>query len=115
MTPSSSRYQLKCDQLERQKNDLNSKYNALETQKKDIVEFLKHSLLGKEEEVDELTERLESQQQAASNEREALQLQHSQLKEELLNRIEELTTENEALGETEYLCGLNQGRAHLLL
>ncbi|XP_036955206.1 cilia- and flagella-associated protein 157-like [Acanthopagrus latus] len=91
------RYQLKCDQLERQKNDLNSKYNALETQKKDIVEFLKHSLLGKEEEVDELTERLESQQQAASNEREALQLQHSQLKEELLNRIEELTTENEAL------------------
>uniref|UniRef100_A0A671WKW2 Cilia- and flagella-associated protein 157 n=1 Tax=Sparus aurata TaxID=8175 RepID=A0A671WKW2_SPAAU len=91
------RYQLKCDQLERQKNDLNSKYNALETQKKDIVEYLKHSLLGKEEEVDELTERLERQQQAASNERDALQQQHSQLKEELLNRIEELTTENEGL------------------
>lgn len=94
---------------------MNSKYNALETQKKDIVEYLKHSLLGKEEEVDELTERLERQQQAASNERDALQQQHSQLKEELLNRIEELTTENEGLGETEYLCGLNQGRVHLFI
>lgn len=95
-----SRYQLKCDQLERQKKDLNSQFSALEEEKKDIVEYLKRSLLEKEDEVDELTERLESQRQAADKDRDALQLQHSQLRQGLQDRIEELTAENETLGET---------------
>ncbi|XP_044051952.1 cilia- and flagella-associated protein 157-like isoform X2 [Siniperca chuatsi] len=91
------RYQLKCDQLERQKKDLNSQYSALEKEKKDIVEYLKRSLLEKEDEVDELKERLESQRQAADKERDALQLQHSRLRQELQDRIEKLTAENMTL------------------
>lgn len=58
--------------------------------------------------MDELTERLESQRQAAEKDRDVLQLQHSQLRQELQDRIEDLTAENTTLGETEYLCGLNQ-------
>ncbi|KAI3371951.1 hypothetical protein L3Q82_006825 [Scortum barcoo] len=99
------RYQLKCDQLERQRKDLNSQYSTLEKEKKDIVEYLKRSLLEKEDEVDELTEHLESQRQAADKDKDALQLQHSQLRQELRDQIEELTTENTKLGETEYLGG----------
>lgn len=76
-------------------------HSALEKEKKDIVEYLKRSLLEKEDEVEELSERLESQQQAADKDSDALQLQHSQLTQELQDQIEELTKENTALGETE--------------
>ncbi|XP_031161807.1 cilia- and flagella-associated protein 157 [Sander lucioperca] len=91
------RYQPKCDQLERQKKDLNFQYSALEKEKKDIVEYLKRSLMKKEDEVDELTELLESQRQAADNDRDSLQLQHSLLRQELQDRIEELNAENTTL------------------
>ncbi|XP_035513720.1 cilia- and flagella-associated protein 157-like [Morone saxatilis] len=91
------RYQLKCDQLERQKKDLNSQCSTLEKEKKDIVEYLKRSLLEKEDEVDELTERLESRQRAADKDRDLLQLQHAQLRQELQQQIEELTAENTTL------------------
>ena len=79
--------------------DLTSQYSTLETEKKDVVEYLKRSLLVKEEEVDKLTERLEGQQLAANKDREALKLQHSQQRQELQDRIEELTAEKETLGE----------------
>lgn len=98
---SSSRYQLKSDELERQKKDLKAQYSTLEKEKKDIVEFLKRSVLEKEDEVDALTERLESQRQAAEKERDAVQLQQNRLRQELQGRIEELTKENATLGETE--------------
>lgn len=71
----------------------------LENEKKDIVEYLKRSLLEREDEVDELTERLESQRQAADGDREARQLLHNGLIQELQNRVNELTTENGTLGE----------------
>lgn len=96
----SSRYQLRCDQLERQLKDLNSQFNVLEKEKRDIVEYLKHSLLEKEDEVEELTERLGSQGQAADKDRDILQLQHSQLRQELQDQIEELRAKNETLGES---------------
>lgn len=84
----------------RQNEDLKSQCSALENEKKDIVDYLKRSLLEKEEELDELTECLESQRQAAIEERDALQLQHSQLRQDLHDQIKELTTKNETLGET---------------
>ncbi|XP_069379055.1 cilia- and flagella-associated protein 157 isoform X2 [Paralichthys olivaceus] len=90
-------YQLKCDDLEQQKKDFMSQYSSLETDKKDIVEYLKHSLLEKEDEVDELSARLESQRQAAEKDRDALQLQHAQMSQELQERIEELSGENRML------------------
>lgn len=71
----------------------------LENEKKDIVEYLKRALLEKEEEVDELTERLESQQEAADEDRDARQLLHNGLMQELQNRVNELATENGTLGE----------------
>uniref|UniRef100_UPI0037E91A0B cilia- and flagella-associated protein 157 n=1 Tax=Semicossyphus pulcher TaxID=241346 RepID=UPI0037E91A0B len=91
------RYQLKCDQLEVQKKDLNSQHTVLEKEKKDIVEYLKRSLLEKEDEVDELTERLESQRQAADQERDVLQLQLSQLRKEFQDRSDQLTAESMTL------------------
>lgn len=54
--------------------------------------------------MDELTEQLESQRQAADKDREALQLQHAQLRQELQDQIEELNAENTTLGKTENLC-----------
>lgn len=84
----------------RENEDLSSQCSALENEKKDIVDYLKRSLLEKEEEVDELTEHLESQRQAAIEERDALQLRHSQLRQDLHDQIQELTTKNETLGET---------------
>lgn len=101
----SSRYQLKCDQLEKQQKDFDSQYSSLEKEKKDIVEYLKRSLLEREDEVNMLTEQLESQRQAADKDRDALQLQHDQLRQELQERIEEVNKENTTLGETEYRCG----------
>lgn len=71
----------------------------LENEKKDIVEYLKRALLEKEEEVDELTERLQSQRQAADEDRDARQLLHDGLIQQLQNRVNELATENGTLGE----------------
>uniref|UniRef100_A0A3Q3X8Z4 Cilia- and flagella-associated protein 157 n=1 Tax=Mola mola TaxID=94237 RepID=A0A3Q3X8Z4_MOLML len=111
----SSRYQQKCDELERQVKDLTSQFSTLETEKKDVVEYLKRSLLVKEDEVDELTERLEGQQLAANKDREALQLQHSQQRQELQDRIEELTAENETLGELDALEEFKKKKEQLIL
>ncbi|XP_068576924.1 cilia- and flagella-associated protein 157-like [Cebidichthys violaceus] len=91
------RYQLKCDQHERQKKDFSSQYSSLEKEKKDIVDFLKRSVLEKEAEADELTEQLESQRQAAGEEREALLLQLGQLRKELQGRIEGVNAGNRTL------------------
>ncbi|XP_040011891.1 cilia- and flagella-associated protein 157-like [Xiphias gladius] len=91
------RYQLKCEELVRQKKDENSQYSALEKEKKDIVEYLKRTLLEKEDEVEELSERLETQQQTANKDRDALLLHYSQLRQGLQDRIKELTEENRTL------------------
>ncbi|XP_031726478.1 cilia- and flagella-associated protein 157-like [Anarrhichthys ocellatus] len=91
------RYQLKCDQHERQKKDLSSQYSSLEKEKKDVVDFLKRSVLEKEAEADELTEQLESQRRAADEEREALLLQLGQLRKEHQDRTEGLNAGNRTL------------------
>ncbi|XP_020507028.2 cilia- and flagella-associated protein 157 [Labrus bergylta] len=90
-------YQLKCDQLEAEKQSLSSQHISLEKDKKDSVEYLKRTLREKEEKVDDLTERLVGQQEAADQDRDTLQLQISQLRKELLDQIKELTTENMTL------------------
>lgn len=95
-----SRYQLKCEQLEGEKEAITTQLSVLENEKKDIVEYLKRALLEKEEEVDELTERLEGHQRAAIEDRDAQQLLHNGQMQELQNHLNKLTTENEKLGET---------------
>ncbi|XP_008274624.1 cilia- and flagella-associated protein 157 [Stegastes partitus] len=99
LTDQLEQYQLKCEELERQKKHLISQSSTLETEKKDIVEYLKRSLLEKEDEVDELSDRLENQRQAADQDKEALQLQHSQQRQELQERLDELMKENLTLEE----------------
>ncbi|KAM3611664.1 uncharacterized protein V6R79_022185 [Siganus canaliculatus] len=91
------RCQLTCDELQKQKKNFDSKYSALEQEKKDIADYLKQSLLEREEEVDKLAKRLESQRQAAVEERDALNVQHCQLRQELQDQIEELKAENKRL------------------
>ncbi|XP_029016774.1 cilia- and flagella-associated protein 157 [Betta splendens] len=91
------RYQLKCDDLETHSKDFTAQYITLEKEKKDIVEFLKRSLLEKEDEVDVLTERLERQRQDADRDRDAVRLQQSQLMQKLQGQIEELTGERDTL------------------
>ncbi|KAK9522142.1 hypothetical protein VZT92_018627 [Zoarces viviparus] len=91
------RYQLKCDQHERQKKDLSSQYSSLEKEKEDVVDFLKRCVREKEAEADELTEQLESQRRAADEERGALLLQLGQLRKEHQDRTEGLDAGNRTL------------------
>uniref|UniRef100_A0A3B4AUE8 Cilia- and flagella-associated protein 157 n=1 Tax=Periophthalmus magnuspinnatus TaxID=409849 RepID=A0A3B4AUE8_9GOBI len=91
------RFEQKCDELETQKKDLNLKYSSLEMEKADIVDFLRRSLLDKEEEVERLSERLETVQEEAQREREETQLQHKLQKEQLQKRMDALTVENKTL------------------
>lgn len=75
----------------------------LENEKKDIAEYLKRALLEKEDEVDELTKRLESQRQAADEDRDARELLHNGLIRGLQNRVIELVKENGTLGKKHYI------------
>ncbi|XP_038559694.1 cilia- and flagella-associated protein 157-like [Micropterus salmoides] len=88
------RCQLKCDELEKQNKDLVSQYNALEKDNKDIIDFLKRSLVAKEKKGEKLAERLESQQQAAEQDWQALNLQHSQQILKLQEQINKLSSES---------------------
>lgn len=99
--PSSScRCQLKREKLEKQNKDLVCLYGALEKDKNDITEYLKHSVAAKEKEVDELVVQLEQQQRAAEQDREALKLQHSQQEQQLQKQIDKLNLGNVRQGET---------------
>uniref|UniRef100_A0A8C9X8H7 Cilia- and flagella-associated protein 157 n=1 Tax=Sander lucioperca TaxID=283035 RepID=A0A8C9X8H7_SANLU len=91
------RCQLQCDELEQQNKDLASQYSALEKDKQDITEYLKHAVLGKDKEVEELAARLESQQRIGQQDREARKLQQSQEVQELQDQIDELTSESRVL------------------
>ncbi|KAM4746601.1 cilia- and flagella-associated protein 157-like [Anableps anableps] len=89
------RFQIKCDYLEKQNNILIS----LDADKRDVTEYLKHSLSEKEGELEELLERLEGERQTAVQEKHSLQLENSQLRQELQARIDKLSEKNAALAE----------------
>ena len=91
-----SRYQRKCDELELQMIDFTAQYNTLQKEKKDIVSFLKRSLAEKEDELTDLSERLESLEQAKNLE---MELQDRQLRQEFQESKDKLTSENAELGE----------------
>uniref|UniRef100_A0A668U936 Cilia- and flagella-associated protein 157 n=1 Tax=Oreochromis aureus TaxID=47969 RepID=A0A668U936_OREAU len=92
-------FQLKCDDLVRQRKALLTQCSTLEQENKDTVAYLKRSLLEKEDEAGELSQRLQNQLQVSDQERDALQLRHSRERQELQNRIDELIKENAALAE----------------
>uniref|UniRef100_A0A667YZ73 Cilia- and flagella-associated protein 157 n=1 Tax=Myripristis murdjan TaxID=586833 RepID=A0A667YZ73_9TELE len=90
----SCRYQHKCDELEVQRRDFDSRYDTLQRDKRDVVEYLKRSVAQKEDELDELSERLQALQSATRQERESLQLQLSQAGQQLQDRTDQLSAEN---------------------
>lgn len=110
----SSRFQIKCTELEKQNKLLISQYNSLDTEKKDVTEYLKRTLSEKEDEADDLLQRLEAQRQAAVQEKQSLQLKHDKLRQELDAQINELNEKNAVLGEafyfkiTKYLCSVGR-------
>uniref|UniRef100_A0A3Q2D6B0 Cilia- and flagella-associated protein 157 n=1 Tax=Cyprinodon variegatus TaxID=28743 RepID=A0A3Q2D6B0_CYPVA len=95
----SSRFQIKCAELEKQNKLLISQYSSLDTEKKDVTEYLKRTLSEKEDEADDLLQRLEAQRQAAVQEKQSLQLKHDKLRQELDAQINELNEKNAVLGE----------------
>ncbi|XP_030579515.1 cilia- and flagella-associated protein 157 [Archocentrus centrarchus] len=99
LTDELERYQLKCDDLVRQKKDLLSQYSTLQQENREMLMHLETSQLKEEGEADELLQRLESERQAVGQERDALQLQHSQQTQELQDRVDKLIKENAALVE----------------
>lgn len=80
-----------------------TQHSTLEQENKDTVAYLKRSLLEKEDEAGELSQRLQNQLQVSDQERDALQLRHSRERQELQNRIDELIKENAALGKSSAL------------
>ncbi|XP_034546967.1 cilia- and flagella-associated protein 157-like [Notolabrus celidotus] len=86
------RCQLRYDELEKQNDRLSSQQGALEKEKKDATEYLKCLATAEEERVAELKEQLQVQDQAAQRDREALELQHSQRRQELQELLQELET-----------------------
>ncbi|XP_015248678.1 PREDICTED: uncharacterized protein C9orf117 homolog [Cyprinodon variegatus] len=91
------RFQIKCAELEKQNKLLISQYSSLDTEKKDVTEYLKRTLSEKEDEADDLLQRLEAQRQAAVQEKQSLQLKHDKLRQELDAQINELNEKNAVL------------------
>ncbi|KAI3372969.1 hypothetical protein L3Q82_023415 [Scortum barcoo] len=91
----SCRFQLKCDELEKQNKRLSSHYVELEKDKADISEYLKHSAADKERKLEELARRLEGQQEDARREADDLKLKHHQQIQELQDGVDEMKKENE--------------------
>ncbi|KAF7648409.1 hypothetical protein LDENG_00157520, partial [Lucifuga dentata] len=87
----------KYNELEKQRKDFICQYSTLEEEKKDIVEYLKRSLLEREDEATNLSERLENLQRTSERDRDDLLLQHSQLSRELQDRNDRLASENRTL------------------
>ncbi|XP_049430455.1 basal body-orientation factor 1-like [Epinephelus fuscoguttatus] len=83
------RCQLESDEFEKKNKDLASQYCVLQKDKADTTEYLKRSVAAKEGTVDELTEQIKSQQQAAEQDRDSLKLQHSRQMKELQDQIDE--------------------------
>ncbi|XP_076005434.1 cilia- and flagella-associated protein 157 [Genypterus blacodes] len=92
-----ARSQQKYNELDNQRKDFILQYSTLEKEKKDIVEYLNFSLSEEKAAVTELTEQLQALQQASKQETSDLLLQHSQLRQELLDKNDFLTTDNTAL------------------
>ncbi|KAM4616305.1 cilia- and flagella-associated protein 157 isoform 4-T4 [Polymixia lowei] len=91
------RYQHRCDELEVQKQDFSSRYGKLEKDKKDIVEYLKRSLVQKEDELTDVSERLVCLQHAQDQERDSPELHLNHLRQEFQEERDKLTSENMAL------------------
>ncbi|MED6245227.1 hypothetical protein ATANTOWER_000374 [Ataeniobius toweri] len=84
------RYELTYEELEKQNKELLSHYNKLENEKRVKTEHLKRLVAAKEKRVKELHEQLMTQHLTAKLDRKSLQQEHSRMKQELQEQINEL-------------------------
>ncbi|MED6267526.1 hypothetical protein CHARACLAT_013120 [Characodon lateralis] len=84
------RYELTYEELEKQNKELLSHYNKLENEKRVKTEHLKRLVAAKEKKVKELREQLMTQHLTAKLDRKSLQQEHSRMKQELQEQINEL-------------------------
>lgn len=94
------RFQLKCDDLQEKIRALSSLCRALDEDKKDIAEYLKHCVAAEQRKVEELAERLESRAPEAERDREALTLQLRQQLQQLQDGADERASVSRMQGES---------------
>nr|XP_046241745.1 cilia- and flagella-associated protein 157-like [Scatophagus argus] len=82
-------YQLKCNKLKKQSKDLAFQCNTLVKDKEDITDCMKFAVVSKKK-----LEELESQLWAIREDKEALELQHSQQMQKLQEQVDELNSVN---------------------
>jgi len=93
-----ARYQKKCDELGVSTKEYEEKYNQLQQDRKEIVDFLKKSLENRQDEISDLHDRLLGLQQSKDSEKESFDNQMSQIKREFQEVRDQLTSENMILG-----------------
>ncbi|XP_062873900.1 cilia- and flagella-associated protein 157 isoform X2 [Trichomycterus rosablanca] len=91
------KYQHKCDELEIREKDFSATFKNVEREKNDIVRYLKRSLAQKEDELTDLSEKLQELQNAKDEEKKEYELQLSMLRHEFQKTKDKLTSENMAL------------------
>ncbi|XP_043913945.1 cilia- and flagella-associated protein 157-like [Protopterus annectens] len=89
-----TRYQQRCDELTLRKDQYEKQYDQLLTEKKEIVAFLKRSLDQRIDDLADLNDRLIGLQQAKDGEKDAYEAQLTQLRHELQETKDQLTSEN---------------------
>ncbi|XP_049619277.1 cilia- and flagella-associated protein 157-like [Syngnathus scovelli] len=91
------RQQLKCERLEQEKTSLVRRCVHAETEKKEAVEYLKTEMLDKEDQMEQLAERLDQSLREAQAERNGLRGRQAEELRELRDRIHQLEEDNAAL------------------
>ncbi|XP_061671996.1 cilia- and flagella-associated protein 157-like [Syngnathoides biaculeatus] len=91
------RQQLKCERLEKEKTSLARRCVSVETEKKDVVEYLKMELFEKEDEVDRLADHLDQSLREAHADRDDLRNRLTGELRELQDRVHQLEDDNAGL------------------
>lgn len=92
------RYQKRCDELEVNRGNYNEKFEQLEKQKNDIVDYLKKEINKKNDDIEDLNEQLIGLQQTRELEKEQAHATIQQIKTELQETKDQLTSDNMILG-----------------
>ncbi|XP_061169615.1 cilia- and flagella-associated protein 157-like [Saccostrea echinata] len=92
------RYQKRCDELEVNRGNNNEKFEQLEKQKNDIVDYLKKEINKKNDDIEDLNEQLIGLQQTRELEKEQAHATIQQIKTELQETKDQLTSDNMILG-----------------
>ncbi|KAJ8263116.1 hypothetical protein COCON_G00155730 [Conger conger] len=91
------KYKKKCDELEVKQKDFSYKYSSLENDKKDIVLYLKQTVIQKEDEVFDLSEQLSVLRKVKESEKASMEKQLAQLRQDFQEKKDQLTSENMVL------------------